>query len=183
MSMSEVDRNSRDEQGLSPAMRALYRGETEEAERLVPDEPDVFEAAALGREEQLGELLESDRGLALAFSRDGFTALHLAAFFGHPEAVRLLLDRGADPNAVATSEQIGPVQPLHSAAAAGGLDSARLLLEHGADVNARQGGGFTALHAAAASGHAELARLLLAGGADADARTDDGRQPDLDFLR
>ena len=46
-------------------------------------------------------------------SADGFTALHLAAFFGRPEAVRLLLDRGADPNRWATGEP--PVQPLHSA--------------------------------------------------------------------
>jgi uncharacterized protein len=181
--MSEIDRNSRDERGLSPAMHALYGGQTEEAESLQPDEANVFEAAAFGREERLSELLESDAGLARAFSGDGFTALHLAAFFGHPEAVRLLLDRGADPTAVATSEQIGPVQPLHSAAAAGGLDSVQLLLEHGADVNARQGGGFTALHAAAANGDAELARLLLAGGADATAKDDDGREPDLDFLR
>ena len=180
--MSDIDRNSRDGQGLSPAMHALYRGETE-AESLLPEEPNVFEAAAFGREERLAELLESDPGLARAFSRDGFTALHLAAFFSHPEAVRLLLDRGADPSAVATSDQVGPVQPLHSAAAAGGLDSVRLLLEHGADVNARQGGGFTALHAAAANGDTELARLLLAGGADATAKTDDGREPDLDFLR
>jgi uncharacterized protein len=181
--MPEVDRNSRDAQGLSPAMHALYRGETEDAESLLPDEPNVFEAAALGREERLGELLEGDPGLARAFSGDGFTALHLAAFFGHTEAVRLLLNRGADSNAIARSEQIGPVQPLHSAAANGGLECVRLLLEHGADVNARQGGGFTALHAAAATADAELARLLLAGGADAAAKADDGREPDLDFLR
>jgi uncharacterized protein len=181
--MPEVDRNSRDEQGLSPALRALYRGETAEAESLLPDEPNVFEAAAFGREERLEELLESDPGLARAFSGDGFTALHLAAFFGHAETVRLLLDAGADPNAVGTSATIGPVQPLHSAAATSRLECARLLLEHGADVNARQSGGFTALHAAAASSDAELARLLLAAGADATAKTDDGGEPDLDFLR
>jgi ankyrin repeat protein len=181
--MPEVDRNSRDKQGLSPAMHALYRGETAEAETLLPDEPNVFEAASFGREERLEELLEGDPGLARAFSVDGFTALHLAAFFGRAEAVRLLLDAGADPNAVGTSEQIGPVQPLHSAAASGRLEGVRLLLERGADVNARQGGGFTALHAAAASRDMELARVLLAAGADMTAKTDDGREPDLDFLR
>jgi uncharacterized protein len=177
--MPEVDRNSRDELGLSPAMLALYRGETGEAEALLPNEPNVFEAAAFDREERLVELLAGDPGLARAFSGDGFTALHLAAFFGHAEAVRLLLDAGADPNAVGASEQIGPVQPLHSAAATGRLECARLLLDRGADVNARQGGGFTALHAAAASSDAELARLLLAAGADETAKADDGREPDL----
>lgn len=181
--MQEGEYDNRDEQGLSPALHALYRGETAEAETLLPDEPNVFEAAAFGREERLEELLAGDPGLARAFSGDGFTALHLAAFFGHPEAVRLLLDAGADPNAVGTSDQIGPVQPLHSAAATGRSDCARLLLERGAGVNARQGGGFTALHAAAASSDAELARLLLAAGANATAKTDDGREPDLDFLR
>jgi len=181
--MAEADRDDRDEQGLSPALQALYRGETAEAEKLLRDEPGVFEAAAFGREKRLAELLEGDPGLARAFSGDGFTALHLAAFFGHADAVRALLDAGADPNAVATNEQIGPVQPIHSAAATGRLDCVRLLLEHGADVNARQGGGFTALHAAAASSDAELARLLLAAGANTTAKTDDGREPDLDFLR
>jgi ankyrin repeat protein len=181
--MPEADRNSRDEQELSPALHALYRGETAEATSLLPDEPNIFEAAAFGREERLEELLESDPGLARAFSGDGFTALHLAAFFGHAEAVLLLLDGGADPNAVARSAQIGPVQPLHSAAATGRLECVRLLLANGADVNARQGGGFTALHAAAASSDTELARLLLAAGADATARADDGLEPDLNFLR
>jgi ankyrin repeat protein len=181
--MPTGERNGRDEQGLSPAMHALYRGEIGKAEALLRDEPNVFEAAAFGREERLMELLEGDPGLARAFSVDGFTALHLAAFFGHAKAVRLLLEAGADPNAVGTSEQIGPVQPLHSAAATGRLECARLLLERGANVNSRQGGGFTALHAAAASSDVKLARLLLAAGADPSARTDDGQIPDLDFLR
>ena len=165
------------EDAPSPAMLALYRGETAEAERLLPDEPNVFEAAAFGRVDRLRELLDRDPELARAWSGDGFTALHLAAFFGQPAAVRLLLERGADVNAVATSEQIGPVQPLHSAAAARQLACARLLIEHGADVNARQAGGYTPLHEAAGNGDTELARLLLAAGADPAARKDDGQTP------
>jgi len=47
--MPEVDRNSRDEQGLSPALHALYRGEPAEAESLLPDEPNVFKAPPFGR--------------------------------------------------------------------------------------------------------------------------------------
>jgi ankyrin repeat protein len=170
------------EQDLSPAMLALYRGETAEAQRLLSADPNVFEAAAFGRVDRLRELLDGEPALAVAFSGDGFTALHLAAFFGHPEAVLLLLERGADVNAVATNAQIGPVQPLHSAAAADQLECARLLVEHDAEVTARQAGGFTALHAAAQNRNVELARLLLAAGADADAETDDGRRPELDLL-
>jgi ankyrin repeat protein len=173
----DVERNRRDPQGLSPAMHALYRGEREEAERLLPDEPNVFEAAAFGLVERLRELLDRDPELPRAFSGDGFTALHLAAFMGHSAATRLLLERGADPNAVATSAQIGPVQPLHSAAATRQLDCARLLVEHGADVNARQAGGYTPLHEAAGNGDVELARLLMGAGADPAARKDDGQTP------
>jgi uncharacterized protein len=172
-----VDRNARDEQGLSPSMHALYRGKIAEAKSLVPDEPNVFEAAAFGLTGRLGDLLDGEPALARAFSGDGFTALHLAAFMGHPDAARLLLKRGADPNAVATSEQIGPVQPLHSAAATRQLDCARLLVEHGADVNARQARGYTPLHEAAANGDVELARLLLEAGADRSARKEDGQTP------
>jgi uncharacterized protein len=175
--MANLDRNTRDEQGLSLAMHALYRGETAEAERLLPDEPNVFEAAAFGRVERLRELLDGDGELARAFSGDGFTALHLAAFFGRPETLGLLLERGADVNAVARSEQIGPVQPLHSAAATRQFECARLLVERGADVNARQAGGYTPLHEAAGNGDVELARLLLDAGADRATRKDDGQTP------
>jgi ankyrin repeat protein len=162
----DVDRNRRDERGLSPAMHALYAGDRREAERLIPDEPNGFEAAAFGLEPRLRALLDEDPAVATVFSGDGFTALHLAAFMGHPGAVKLLLGRGADPHAVAASPEIGPVQPLHSAAATGQVECARLLLEAGADPNARQGGGFVPLDSALQSGNAELERLLRAAGAE-----------------
>ena len=156
-------------------MLAVYRGDSEEVERLLSADPelDVFEAAALGRVERLRELLDADPELVRARSVDDGTALHFAAFFRQPAATRLLLDRGADLEAVAST--FGNVTPLHSACASGERESARILLEAGANPNVRQQGGFTPLQAAAQNGDEELARLLLARGADPGAATDDGR--------
>ena len=158
-------------------MLAVYRGDSEEVERLLALDPelDVFEAAAVGRIDRLRELLDADPQLVRARSVDDGTALHFAAFFRQPEATRLLVERGADLEAVAST--FGNVTPLHSACASGERESARILLEAGANPNVRQQGGFTPLHAAAQNGDEELARLLLDRGADPEAATDDGRKP------
>jgi ankyrin repeat protein len=163
-------------------MQALYEGDREGAERLLAEreEVDVFEAAAFGRVERLRELLDSQSGLAAAFSPDGFTALHFAAFFGQPEAAALLLERGAD--ATVRARNAMAVEPLHSAAAADQTEIARMLLDAGADPDAIQEGGFAALHAAAHNGNAELAELLLERGADRNRTTDDG-QTAADYAR
>lgn len=155
----------RDEEGVSARMRARYHGQSEIVGILVDSGPelDVFEAAALGAEERLDELLAHDRSLVGARSADGFTPLHFAAFFGHSEAARLLVERGADVGAVAHNPM--QVQPLHSAAAAGCREVVELLLEHGADPNAEQQGGHVALDAARQNGDDEIAELLLAHGA------------------
>lgn len=166
---------------MSEALSALYAGDVERARGLLPpdDELSVFEAAAFGRLERLAAILDDDAGQANAFADDGFTPLHLAIFGGQEAAVRLLLERGADVEAVSTGS-IARVAPLGTATFVGSTGLARVLLDAGADVNARAEGGFTALHSAAQSGDAELVRLLLERGADPEAATDDGRRP-LDY--
>jgi ankyrin repeat protein len=166
--------SSRDEGGISAILHARYRSRMDMVELLLARMPrlDIFEAAALGRTPVLTARLEEDPAAMKAFSGDGFTALHLAAFFGQPEAVKVLLDHGADPGAVARNTSA--VTPLHSAIAGRNLEVVRLLLMHGADANARQHGGWTALHAAALHGDVAIARLLLARGASPQAASDDG---------
>ena len=166
---------ARDEDGVSALMRARYQGRLDMVEVLVQVLPelDVFEAAALGATEQLREMLAREPSHANDFSADGGKPLHFAAFVDHYETEKLLVDRGADVNAVARG--FNRVTPLHSASAANTTDICRLLLEHGADPSARQDGGFTGLHDAAQHGNAELAELLIRKGADPTATTEDGK--------
>ena len=158
----------------SPILMALYMRQSEEAERLaVGATLSIWEAAALGRDERIAELLQEDRTLANAWSPDGFMPVGLAAFFGHPSTARILVEAGADVGAVARNDL--KVQPLHAAAAAKEAEIVRLLLDRGADPNARQQLGYTALMECARGGRDDMVKLLLTHGADPALRTEDGK--------
>lgn len=176
---------SRNEQGVSAPLLALYHRKRERAEALAREkekrEPlDVFEAAAFGRLKRVEALLLESPELANAYAPDGFYPLGLAAFFGREDAVRRLLAAGADPELAARNPM--QVRAIHAACSAQSLPIVRALLDAGADVNATQQAGFTPLHAAAMSGDLELARLLVERGADPAIATEDGRTA-LDIAR
>ena len=166
---------------ISELMQAQYRLDREAVDRLLAGghEPTVHEAAATGDVARLRGLLDDDPASVNAWSPDGAQPLHFAAFFGHVEACRLLLERGADANEHARG--FNGVAPINAAAANEPkpnevcTEIVRLLLDAGADAAAAQGGGSTALHSAAMTRNAELVRLLVARGVDPDAATDDGR--------
>lgn len=165
---------ARDGQGVSALMMSLYHRRREMADVLLQSglELDVFEAAALGRVKRLSQLIDADSTLVNAWSPDGFSTVHLAAFFAQAETARLLITRGANVAAVAKNDLM--VQPLHSAVAGGSVEVVTLLLEAGAPVNAKQQAGFTALQAAAKSNGLDMARVLLRFGADPNQPKDDG---------
>jgi ankyrin repeat protein len=168
---------SSDAGGLSAVTVAAYHHRQPILDRILAANPELdrFEAAIVGDLPRLAELLsEADAEPIDQRSADGFTALHLAAYFGR---LRLeeLLDRGADPSAWATGSL--RVQPLHSAVSAGHEAVARLLVEHGADPDQAQDGGYTPLHAAAQNGLSELCDFLVANGANPGALTEDVLTP------
>jgi hypothetical protein len=100
---------------------------------------------------------------------------------GDLDLVKLLLEKGANPNAISKLNNT----PLHKAVKYGhtevarhllcsgadatlaGNDLYKLLLENGANPNAVNESKATPLHDAAGNGHTEAARHLLGSGADA----------------
>lgn len=171
--------NVRDESGVSVLMLAAYYGKEDITAYFLSrkEELDIFEAAALGDVERLGHLIEHDPSVLCGYSEDGFTPLGLAAYFGQIANLILLVENGADVNAVSRNQM--QVRPLHSAVAHRQADisliMAKRLLESGAQVNPIQHGGWTPLHQAAAHGNLEMVDLLLNYGADPAMKSDDGR--------
>ncbi len=84
------------------------------------------------------------------------TPLHSAAAGSHAPLLHLLLEAGANPNAV----QHGGYTPLHSAAQNGQTELVRALLEAGADPRAKTDEGQTALALAQENLHADVVALL-----------------------
>jgi len=162
--------------GPTPVLYALYHREAGLARELagLAGPLDLPEAAALDEVGRVTEVLDAG-GAVDARTPDGFTPLHLAAFFGAPAVAALLIARGADVAAVADNPM--RIQALHAAASGGHVGIATALLAAGADPDAVQQGGYTPLHAAAANGDTRLVRVLLAAGADPARAKDDGVRP------
>ena len=169
--------SARDASGVSALMQALYRRRSDIVDLLVTANPDldIFEAAALGNAAKLSEILDRDPDAAKRWSGDGFTPLHFAAFFGHPEIAKDFIKHGADVAAVAKNPM--KVMPLHSATAAHSGEIVRLLVENGAPPNVCQEGGWVPLHEAAQTGDKEMVKALLEYGADPQVRSDSGKTP------
>jgi ankyrin repeat protein len=175
-------KDARDEQGTPAILLALYYGEVAIANLLLENGAQVnwFTAAALGDVSNLAQWLADDPQRLNSFSPDGFQAIGLAAFFAREDAVRWMIEHGAQVNT--PSHNNLQVPPLISAVVRGSLPIARMLLEAGAEVQATEQGGFTALHAAAQNGSLELVELLLGYDAKTDARLQNGQTP-LDLAR
>jgi uncharacterized protein len=156
---------------MSEILQALYRGDAATARELARGtELDVFEAAALGETARIRQLVDDDPALANAFGADGFHPLGLACFFGHVDTARVLLEHGAEVDALSKNEHI-QTAAIHAAAASDTDEATRyelvkLVLDHGGDPNLAQGGGFRAIDAARQNGDERVERLLKQRGAD-----------------
>lgn len=163
--------------GQSALLLAKYYRQEAIADYLLNLNPklDIFNAAAAGRISSVMEKIDNDPALLGSHSSDGWTPLHLAAFFGHAELAIALLDRGANVNARSTNAMKNT--PLHAAAAGGRTDIVELLLKRGADINATQEGGWTALHSAAQAGNRTMVEVLIANDAHLNVRAANEQAP------
>src|SRR5438094_2176056 len=168
--------NARDTDGTA-ILTAVYYRQKEIVNLLVARGAalSLFEAAAAGEIERVERLIAESPAGVNGYSADGWTPLHLAAFFGHAKIVELLLAHGAD--VTARSKNPNANTPLHAALAANQKMAAGLLIGHGADLNAADAGGWRPLHLAAANNNLDSMRTLIAQGADVNARNKDGLTP------
>ena len=151
----------------TPLMEALYLGHRSLSEELADAaaaaEPlDIHAASPLGRFDPAGS--SPDGAAVNSYAYDGWTPLHLAAFFGQRETSERLLAAGAQIAAVSRNTLTNT--PLHAAVAGGHTDVALLLIDHGAAVDAKDSGGHTPMHIAAEAGNIRIVEALLARGAD-----------------
>jgi ankyrin repeat protein len=149
-----------DDQVAVELRSAVHAGDVEAVQRLLRNDP-ALATARLG---------SKDSGSA--------TPLHLVTdwpgyFPNGPQIVQLLINAGADPNALTTSrgsETAGPGDetPLHYAASSDDADVAEALIDGGADIEMPDGSIGTPLANAVGYGCWQVARLLVARGARVD---------------
>src|SRR5262245_37212963 len=174
---------ARDPMGNTALIIAVNSGHQALADLLFDAgvEPGLHEAAAIGDHARVLAALDRHPEQLDTYSLEGFTALALAAHFGHLEVMRLLIDRGSDVNRVATHRIA--VTPLHAALFGRQLEAALLLVERGADVTLARGGsglkraGWPSLHYAAGMGFHSLVQPLLDRGADPSRPDEEGQTP------
>lgn len=108
-------------------------------------------------------------------NRNRRTALHYAAYFGHPETCRVLINFHAPVEAV---ENLDKQTALHYAAKNGHLECVRILIEEGkSDPEKGDKYGRNALHLACIAGHLKVVKYLLSQGLNVDAGDSSSNYP------
>ncbi|CAO3675771.1 unnamed protein product [Umbelopsis vinacea] len=135
----EVDfseQDGQDTQGMGNAVSAMaYDDEPEEAER-----EDGYFFAREGDVSKLSAYLQDSETSVNDRDEQGLTMLHYASDRGNMKVVELLVNRGADVNALTGDNET----PLHYACLSERSDIAQYLIDHNCDLSIRDEEGNTA---------------------------------------
>lgn len=163
-----LDPNSTDPNGNTILMLASRLGHQELVALLLARKADVARRSPAGDTALMMASLGGDLPIirllvvsGAALNQDGWTPLHYAAFAGHGEIARYLIERGANKNAVAPNGYTA----LMLAARNGQNAAARAILYEDPDLGHKGPQGETALSLAAQKSNAELVELLRRAGA------------------
>lgn len=122
---------------------------------------------------EIVKLLIKAKAQINAKSKDGQTAMFVAAFLNKKEIVGFLISAGADLNLGEKSH----LTPLMVAASQGFTEVAALLIASKANVNAKGKLGLNALFNASGNGHTEIVKYLIEAKADVNSKTQEGFSP------
>jgi ankyrin repeat protein len=164
-----VDPNTTDSKGNSILMIAARQGSDQIVALLIARRANVGQRTSFGDTALLMACLKGDETVVRRLldaggelnPKQGWAPLHYAAFAGHAGVAKLLLDRGANKDAVAPNTYTA----LMLAARNGKSAVAKVILYRDPDVNYRSGSGQTALKIARKNDMKELEELLVRSGA------------------
>ncbi len=157
------------EYGITPILYALYTNKPDIAKLLYQAKHTftIHECVGMDDLSCVADILDKAPEKAMEFSMDGWTPLHLAAFWGHQDMLDMLLKRGAQIDRPSLSDASFGNSPLQAAIGKGQVKAVRLLLERGANVAfSQEPSHLTPLHIAASRSNIEIVQLLLEWGAD-----------------
>jgi len=117
---------------------------------------DICNAAEEG-DKQLQDILKTAGDLNQVKDSDGNTALHQAAWYGHLQAAKHLINHNANVN----QENNDRDTPLHFAAYCGKSEVIKLLLENGGNANAANKDKNTPLRLVIIMGHLNCVQVLV----------------------
>ena len=142
--------------------------------------------------EIMAALLDAGADIEIQCRDCGFGSLHHAVGSKNTNAVKFLLERGANVHA---QDRWSGGTPLHMLASLGSFvglfrkkadvetaaeKTMALLLDYGADINARNYKGATPLHDSSWRGKVKMMKMLLEAGADVSLKDEEGKTP-LDY--